>query len=82
METDELRQLLGEILLAAGIAQQAHARAKRTTDSLEKLGFIETAAGQVTVIVHATQRACARAKQTSDEITVDDPQFRIPALAT
>jgi hypothetical protein len=64
------------MLLAAGIAQEALSRAKQITDSREELGFIETAAGQVTVIVQATLLACARAKGTSGEITIDAPEIR------
>jgi hypothetical protein len=82
MGTDEIHQLLGEMLLSAGIAQQALARAKQSTDALERLGLIETAAKNVTVIVQAAQLACWRVKVTSAEITSDGPQIKALDPAT
>jgi hypothetical protein len=60
MGADDLRQRLGEILLAAGIAQQALAPAKQASGLLEKWDLIETAAEQVIVIVQAAQLACVK----------------------
>jgi hypothetical protein len=77
MGTDELRQLLGETLLAAGIAQQALSRAKQITDSPEQWSFIETAAEQVTAIAQAALLACARAKDTRAQITIEDASGQI-----
>jgi hypothetical protein len=79
--TDELRQLFGDMLLAAGIAQQALSHAAQIAVSPKELGFIETAAEEVTAIVQAALLACARAKDTNAQITIEDT-FRINSDST
>jgi hypothetical protein len=59
MGANESRQLLGEMLLSARIAQQALTHAKEIARPKEARAFIDQAVAQLCVIAGAAQLVCA-----------------------
>jgi hypothetical protein len=71
----ELRQLLGQVLLSAGIALQLLSQAMRVARPAQTKALIDKAAEQLSVIVQATQRA--EITRTTDKPKLpdfDDPE--------